>query len=351
LRLRLAIVAAALIAGLMPLPAAVIERGFSTGVYPFLQSGVTAFSNVVPFALFDVLIVTVLAAWLMGGARDLKRRRREGWPRALWQLLTRTSAIAAGLYLLFLTMWGFNYRREPLVGRLRFDEHAVAPAAARELALKSVAAVNEHYAAAHARPAGPGEIPDSLRADFLRAQQALRIASSARPARPKRSILDLYFRWAGVSGMTDPYFLETLVASDVLPIERPFVIAHEWSHLAGFADESEANFLGWLTCVSGSGDAAYSGWLFLYEETVRTLGRDDRREISSRLDPGPREDLRAMAERIRKNVKPVVADAGWRVYDKYLKANRVEAGTASYAEVVRLILGTTFDAGWRPLLK
>ena len=30
--------------------------------------------------------------------------------------------------------------------------------------------------------------------------------------------------------------------------ERPFVIAHEWAHLAGYADESEANFVAWLTC-------------------------------------------------------------------------------------------------------
>jgi hypothetical protein len=28
------------------------------------------------------------------------------------------------------------------------------------------------------------------------------------------------------------------------------------------------------------------------------------------------------------------------VYDRYLKANRIEAGAASYAQVVRLVLGT-----------
>jgi hypothetical protein len=34
-----------------------------------------------------------------------------------------------------------------------------------------------------------------------------------------------------------------------------------------------------------------------------------------------------------------------------LKANRIESGTANYAEVVRLILGTEFDEGWQPRLK
>ena len=38
------------------------------------------------------------------------------------------------------------------------------------------------------------------------------------------------------------------------------------------------------------------------------------------------------------------AEAGWRVYNQYLKANRVESGTRSYTEVVRLILGTRYLA-------
>jgi hypothetical protein len=41
--------------------------------------------------------------------------------------------------------------------------------------------------------------------------------------------------------------------------------------------------------------------------------------------------------------------AGWRVYDSYLKANRVEAGAASYGEVVRLALGARLASGWQPL--
>jgi len=50
--------------------------------------------------------------------------------------------------------------------------------------------------------------------------------------------------------------------------------------------------------------------------------------------------LRAIAARTARNVSPLVSTAGWRVYDRYLKANRIEEGTASYATVVRLILGT-----------
>ena len=58
-----------------------------------------------------------------------------------------------------------------------------------------------------------------------------------------------------------------------------------------------------------------------------------------------------IADRVRQHVNPRVSAAGWRVYDRYLKANRVEAGTASYAEVVRLALGVRFGPDWTPLRK
>ena len=48
--------------------------------------------------------------------------------------------------------------------------------------------------------------------------------------------------------MTVPVFLEVILNPDLLPVEKPFVLAHEWAHLAGYADESEANFVAWLAC-------------------------------------------------------------------------------------------------------
>src|SRR5262249_38737750 len=146
------------------------------------------------------------------------------------------------------------------------------------------------------------------------------------------------------------YFLETLVAGDLLPVERPFVLAHEWSHLAGYAEESEASFVGWLTCVRAGDEHAYSGWLFLYGETIFSLGADDRRTLPE-LAAGPRADRRAISERFRRNVSPRVSAAGWLVYDRFLKANRVEAGAASYADVVRLVLGAKFGPDWKVQLR
>ena len=188
-----------------------------------------------------------------------------------------------------------------------------------------------------------------LAAAFARAVELVGGSTVTVVGRPKRSLLDWYFRRASVSGMTDPFFLETLIATDVLAFERPFVIAHEWSHLAGLADEGEANFVGWLACVRGSAADRYSGWLFLYEELLPSIDRSAQAAVAARLAPGPRADLRASRDRVLRNVNPRVAAAGWRLYDSYLKANRVTAGAASYADVVRLVLGVEFRDNWTPV--
>jgi hypothetical protein len=238
-------------------------------------------------------------------------------------------------------MWGLNYRRVPLTARIRFDERAITPSASRDLARRAADEVNTLYDAAHSEIASTGAAGTRrrLEAGFASAQEALRITRPAVPGVPKRTLLDPYFRAAGIDGMTDPFFLETLVVRGLLPVEEPFVIAHEWSHLAGFTDEGEANFVGWLACLRASDAAKYSGWLFLYSQAVSALPQADRAAVNERLRPGPRRDLEQIAERVRRELQPRISAAGWRVYDRYLKANRVEAGTASYAYVVRLVLG------------
>ncbi|PYR42889.1 MAG: hypothetical protein DMF93_04575 [Acidobacteria bacterium] len=129
----------------------------------------------------------------------------------------------------------------------------VTGAAARRAAAAAVDRLNALHDRAHAAGWPPADAIDADLADGLHAAlDDLRRGAIIVPARPKRTALDLYFRRAGVDGMTDPLFLETLVASDVLPFERPFVVAHEWSHLAGFADEGDANFVGFLACTRSS---------------------------------------------------------------------------------------------------
>jgi hypothetical protein len=348
---RIVLLGAALAGLFAPLSPAAVERYYSDGLYPVLQRVLTGVSNVVPFSLFDLLTAAALLAWLAFLARDVVSNRRRSAVSLVARLIMRTATAAAALYLAFLLAWGLNYRRAPLVTRLQFDAHAVSQDRLREFVEVAVQQLNGLWGPARAdRGFDERGIGVQMPQAFARAQNLLGVARVAVPARPKTTWLDPYFKAAGVEGMTDPYFLETLLVSSLLPVERPFVIAHEWSHLAGFANEGEANFVGWLVCMHGPPPLQYSGWLFLYREALASLPREDRVRFANALSEGPRADLLAIAARHQRDLRPMIASAGWQVYDRYLKANQVESGAASYGEVIRLVLGTKMAPGWVPTL-
>jgi hypothetical protein len=335
-------------AALIPLPPGGVDRWYSARVFATLQPLLTSISNLAPFALLDLLMGAVALLWIALAAHDLLRA--PGRVRGALRIVARTVVWGAALYLLFLVLWGLNYRRPRMRDVLPYDASGVTADAALAAGHMAVERLNALHGPAHAAgwPA-PGAVDENLSDGFTRAVRDSGIAREVVPARPKHTVLDWYFRRAGVDGMTDPFFLETLVAGSLLPFERPAVVAHEWSHLAGIADEGEANFTAWLSCVRGSPPNAYSGWLFLYAELARAVNGRDRAALSDALAPGPRADLGAIHERYAREVNPRVSNAGWRVYDSYLRANRVEAGTASYDEVVRLVLGVRVNGA--PVLR
>ena len=209
-----------------------------------------------------------------------------------------------------------------------------------------------------ARAGLPGPLDDwpsreqmarELQPHLAAAAAALALPSTVVPGRPKSTLLDPYFTRAGVSGMTDPFLLETLVATNLLAFETPQVIAHEWGHLAGLARESEASLFAWILCVGGPPEARYSAWIETFVLTLPALDGEERRARVERLPPAVRADLREAALRTERDEVPRLRLMAWTTYDRYLKANRVDSGVRNYSEVVQLIVGTRFGPGWRPV--
>lgn len=329
-----AVYAFALAGALAPLPAPIVERWYSQGIYPLLQRILTPASNTVPLALFDVLWVAAVAACAIAGYRCI---RTAGWRTGGLRLALTAARAAAVVYLIFLSTWGLNYRRVPLIDKVAFDPERVTRAAASRLGEENAATLNTLYARAH-------QAPESLASLAVAFEDALRALGATRPVvpgRPKPTLLGGYFHEVSVAGMTDPFLLETLIAPDLLDVERPFVIAHEWAHLAGYADESEANFVAWLTCRRGDAGARYSAALAMFGYAPAP------RPPNKALDLGPRIDLYAISYRYAGTSRPL-RFAARQGYDKFLKANRVERGIESYDAVVQLILGTGVDQRGNP---
>lgn len=334
-----ALIVVAVAGAIAPIPAASVERVFSRGIYPAIQRTLTPISNLSPIALLDLASVLLLAVILVLAVRA---SRLAGWRRAAHRIVVLLLKVVAVTYLLFLALWGFNYRRVPLEQKLDFERSRISQENAIELASEAVRRVNRLYAGAHATPFDRARLAPA----FAAAERTLGVTRPTTIGRPKRSALGLYFRAAAIDGMTDPIFLEVILNPDLLPVEWPEVLAHEWSHLAGYADESEANFLAWLTCLRGDPLTQYSGWLSAYRRIARVLPRAARASLPA-LEPGPRSDLQGIAARYDRS-SPVVRRAAREAYDSYLKANRIPEGIENYDAVIQLMLGTTLGREWSP---
>jgi Protein of unknown function (DUF3810) len=346
--LRLGTIALALAAAFAPIPASWIENGYSRGPYLALQRRLTSWGNACPLAVTDVLLAGACLLVVLGARRWLAARRQVGSGRALARGIGVLATTVAGAYLVFLATWGLNYRREPLGARLDFDRGRVTAASIGDLARRVVSRVNALNAEAHATGWPDWDaLPAMIGPAYRRVQRELADVDPAVPGIPKWSILTFYFERAGVSGMTDPFALEVLVDRAQLPFERPFVAAHEWAHLAGYAGEAEANFIAWLVCLQGPPGAEYSGNLALLTYLVDALPAPDRDAVVRAIGPGPRRDLQAVQRRAAQ-AWPWLEQPAWWVYDRYLRANRVEQGVHNYGAAVELIVGTRFHEGWVP---
>jgi hypothetical protein len=89
--------------------------------------------------------------------------------------------------------------------------------------------------------------------------------------------------------------------------------------------------------MRGSPTLAYSASLYLIMEAASALPGDIRQVVIKQLDAGVKSDIDAILVRLQRG-KPSVQRTASRVYDEYLRANRVADGTASYGRALSLIL-------------
>jgi hypothetical protein len=338
LQLTLLLIAAG--AAFFPPGSFLVERYYSTWLYPILQANLTSLSNRSPIALFDVAIIVFILIAVGIWTWSIRLARKKQVMRSLWRGVVATLTLLAVVYLWFLASWGLNYGRPPLESTMTYDASRITPEAVRALAEYAIDRANETHAAGHVAgfPA-IGDAPQALIDALHHVEKELGRPRPTVIATPKWSLLSPFYRASGVSGQLGPFFLETLLNPDLTGPERPAVLAHEWAHLAGYAPESEASFVGVLAALRAGPAAEYSAWLDLASESVNQLQPVTQRIVLQRLAQGPRDDQAAIRERLKTLVRPV-EKAAWSSYDRLLKSHGVEEGVQSYSRVIQLLIGT-----------
>ncbi len=94
--------------------------------------------------------------------------------------------------------------------------------------------------------------------------------------RPKQLIISELLSYQGLSGIYLPFTVEANYNGDMLPYNIPFTACHELSHLRGFMQEDEANFIAFLACIHDEDlDFQYSGYMLGWTYCMNALYRMD----------------------------------------------------------------------------
>ncbi len=144
-----------------------------------------------------------------------------------------------------------------------------------------------------------------------------------------------------LSGIYAPFTVEANYNNDMVDYNIPFTACHELSHLRGFMQEEEANFIAYLACVnSDAPEFRYSGSLLGWIHCANALRREDteawrkmRGELSEKVAP----DLQANSE-FWSSYEGKAAELSEKINDRYLKVNGQTDGVKSYGRLVDLLI-------------
>ena len=144
-----------------------------------------------------------------------------------------------------------------------------------------------------------------------------------------------------ITGIYSPFTIEANVNTGMTDYNIPFTACHELSHLRGFMQEEEANFIAWLACREADDpDFGYSGSLRGWISCMNVLYRADQErwaEIRVLLSPAVEPDLAANRAYWAK-YEGKIAEIAETVNDNYLKANGQSDGVKSYGRMADLIV-------------
>lgn len=335
---------------------AVVERGYATGIYPFIARGQRILFGWIPFSIGDILYLGLIIWLIVGLVRLIRRlvRRQVDGP---W-LLSRLRGIVFFcllVYVLFNGCWGLNYDRRGIADQLQLDVRPYTTQELTTLVGLIVGRLNEL---------------DSLTSPVWRQRltHSSELFKEAATAYADLAVSDPRFRYPtpsvktslfgylgdylGFGGYYNPFTGEAQVKTTGPVFIQPYTTCHEIGHQLGYAKENEANFAGYLSAKSSSDPAFhYSMYCDLYLYAARELYFRDSglvKPFRERLRPAVRRDFRelqAFNRRWENPFEPVIR----RWYGSYLKANRQPQGIRTYNEVIAWLIAYAKKNGWQAI--
>ena len=317
--------------------------------YPEISRGIISvlgeIFSVIPVPMCEIFGALLILWFLVSLIRAICKLRFLRWCSGF--LLSVCILVTA-----FVGIWGLNYYAPPMAQRLGLPEEQYTVSQ-----LKEATVYFRDMANAAAQKVERNEDGSFRSADFdelavVANEGYLKLAEEydcfkGSDAKVKRLIISPIMGKIGMTGGFICLTGESCVSDTTYPVSLPFTMCHEIGHRMAFAREDEANFAGFLACVSNErADFQYSAYYNAFLYCYNALYRADQpaaKEVLSGASELVRRDMglaSAHYQSIRSETASQITD---QVYDSYLKGFSVETGVQSYGEVADLLLIWYFE--------
>ncbi|MBQ7875056.1 MAG: DUF3810 domain-containing protein [Oscillospiraceae bacterium] len=321
-------------------------------VYKPLGGIFGSITGIIPFSLMEAAIATgigLLVYWLV----KLVLKGKEGKSAVLRYfggVLMKIFSIASAVFFLFAVFSGVNYYRETFSEKIGLAAEKSQVSELYELCKELIAEAKE--AGAELEHADDGRTVFSG-TDYRMAKEAKAyfedFASDygfmdmgfGRFGTPKPVLFSEVMAYLQISGVYSPYTFEANVCTAGPDFLRGSTMMHEQSHLRGFMNEAEANFIAYLACSESDSEYfRYSGACLALLYSMNALYSADYElwyELRITYPEYVDADMRAQNAYIAAH-ETKVAEVSEAVNDTYLKLNDQQEGTRSYGKMVDLLL-------------
>ena len=319
--------------GLFP---SLVQKYYSTGIYPYISSSLRFVSSIFPFAIGDIVYALIIGFIVYRIIRFFKKRKSlKRKHRIIVPLQVLNFCLI--FYIIFKLVWGLNYSRQSVseVLGIRSEKYSV-----QELCLLGEYFVKKANDLKLQQTGIPAYSIKELEISSAKAYNFMERRNSLfRYKNPcLKSVLSPYLvSKAGIEGYYAPLTGEANMNMALPDFVKPYVSCHEIAHQLGIAYEDEANLLGYLT-ASNSPDvnyrysANYEMLRYILFE-IRMKSPDDYLKLHDQLSAGVLADFKMEKEFWRKYNGEMFGymDA---TFDRFLKLNNQKKGIDSYQDIV-----------------
>jgi len=326
----------------------IIERYYSTGLYPIICHIFHPIFNLFPFSVGDILYLVAIGFIVYYIVKLISLIfKKQFKPAALLTLgIIITLQIAT---LSFYFLWGLNYFRPSAGERLKLADSDYTTQQLYTLTQMAIDSANATRI--RVTPADLQQGNKAIIQTAIKAVQAMSDSSknfSTYSPDIKLSLFTPVINYLGTSGYYNPYTTESQINYQMPVFLRPFVACHEMSHQMGYGAEDEANFVGFLIGIKSNDRLLrYSAWHELVDECMGDLHmRDSTLQLQLKKRVLPQVHLDFVAERNYwlSHESPIDVISSL-FYNDFLKANNQPHGLQTYNRMVRLVMSWKRERG------